>query len=244
MNEHAAPKAAGGDLAALQTRVGHAFADPSLLLRALTHVSALPAAPAQRRVDSYQRLEFLGDRVLGLAVSTMIYEAFPAAEEGELSRRLADLVRKETCADVARDWEVGAVLRLGEGEAQTGGAQKSAILGDICESILGAIFLDAGYAKVEAVVRRFFGAKMLKPGRPLRDPKTALQEWAQARGLPPPVYRQSCRSGPDHAPLFVMEVSVNTFEPVLAEGTSKRLAEQASAQKFLEREGVVEGEND
>jgi ribonuclease-3 len=85
---------------------------------------------------------------------------------------------------------------------------------------------------------------MLKPGRPLRDPKTALQEWAQARGLPPPVYRQSCRSGPDHAPLFVMEVSVNTFEPVLAEGTSKRLAEQASAQKFLEREGVVEGEND
>lgn len=244
MNDHAAPKAVGGDLADLQTRIGHVFADPSLLLRALTHVSALPAAPAQRRVDSYQRLEFLGDRVLGLAVSTMIYEAFPAAEEGELSRRLADLVRKETCADVARDWKVAAALRLGEGEAQTGGAQKSAILGDICESILGAIFLDAGYETVEAVVRRFFGAKMLKPGRPLRDPKTALQEWAQARGLPPPVYRQSGRSGPDHAPLFVMEVCVNTFEPVLAEGSSKRLAEQASAQKFLEREGVVEGEND
>ncbi|WP_294532525.1 ribonuclease III [uncultured Rhodoblastus sp.] len=244
MNDHAAPKSAGGDLAALQRRIGHVFADPSLLARALTHVSALPAGPAQKRGDSYQRLEFLGDRVLGLAVSTMIYQAFPAAEEGELSRRLADLVRKETCADVARDWQVAAVLQLGEGEAQTGGAQKAAILGDICESLLGAIFLDAGYAKAETVVRRFFGDKMLNPGRPLRDPKTALQEWAQARGLPAPVYRQSDRSGPDHAPLFTMEVCVNTFEPVVAEGASKRLAEQASAHKFLQREGVAESENE
>src|SRR5271157_3334624 len=159
------------DVSALQARIGHFFADASLLERALTHVSALPAQ-APRRADSYQRLEFLGDRVLGLTVSDMLYEAFPEAEEGELSRRLADLVRKETCAEVARDWGVGAVLRLGEGEAQTGGAQKSAILGDICESILGAIFLDAGYEQVEEVVRRSFAAKMLNPGRPLRDPKT------------------------------------------------------------------------
>ncbi len=237
---NAAP--APADLAALQARVGHAFADPSLLVRALTHVSALPAAPAQRRVDSYQRLEFLGDRVLGLAVSDMLYEAYPAAEEGELSRRLADLVRKDTCADVARDWDVGPFLRLGEGEAQAGGAGKSAILGDICEAILGAIFLDAGFPAAQDVVRRFFAAKMHKPGRPLRDPKTALQEWAQARGLPTPVYRQVGRSGPDHAPVFSIEVSVNGFEPALAEGTSKRFAEQASAQNFLEREGVVGGD--
>jgi ribonuclease-3 len=231
-----------GDLAALQAKVGHVFADLSLLVRALTHVSALPAAQAQRRVDSYQRLEFLGDRVLGLAVSAMLYETFPTAEEGELSRRLADLVRKETCADVARDWGVGEFLRLGEGEAQTGGAKKSAILGDICESILGAIFLDAGFSAAAGVVRQFFAAKMLNPGRPLRDPKTALQEWAQARGLQPPAYRQSGRSGPDHAPLFVMEVCVNGFELVLGEGSSKRLAEQTCAQKFLAREGVVESE--
>ncbi len=237
-----ATASAGGDLAALQARIGHVFADASLLVRALTHVSALPAAQAQRRVESYQRLEFLGDRVLGLAVSAMLFETFPTAEEGELSRRLADLVRKDTCADVARDWGVGEFLRLGEGEAQTGGAKKSAILGDICESILGAVFLDAGFPSAESVVRKFFAAKMLKPGRPLRDPKTALQEWAQARGLPPPVYRQSGRSGPDHAPLFVMEVVVNGFEPVLAEGSSKRLAEQACAQKFLLREGVSETE--
>ncbi len=231
-----------GDITALQSRIGHVFADASLLVRALTHVSALPAAQAQRRVDSYQRLEFLGDRVLGLAVSAMLFETFPAAEEGELSRRLADLVRKDTCADVARDWGVGAALRLGEGEAQTGGAKKSAILGDICESILGAVFLDGGFEAAEKVVRQFFGAKMLNPGRPLRDPKTALQEWAQARGLQPPGYRQSGRSGPDHAPLFVMEVVVNGFEPVLAEGNSKRLAEQACAQKFLTREGVLEND--
>jgi ribonuclease-3 len=229
------------DVSALQARIGHVFADASLLERALTHVSALPAQ-APRRADSYQRLEFLGDRVLGLTVSDMLYEAFHEAEEGELSRRLADLVRKETCADVARGWGVGAVLRLGEGEAQTGGANKSAILGDICESLLGAVFLDAGYAAAEALVRRFFSEKMLNPLRPLRDPKTALQEWAQARGLPTPVYRQVARSGPDHAPVFSIEVSVNGFEPALAEGSSKRFAEQASAQNFLEREGVIGGD--
>jgi ribonuclease-3 len=238
-----AAESRNGDLAALQARIGHSFADPSLLVRALTHVSALPASQTLRRIDSYQRLEFLGDRVLGLAVSAMLFETFPAAEEGELSRRLADLVRKDTCADVARDWGVGEFLRLGDGEAQTGGAKKSAILGDICESILGAVFLDGGYPAAEAVVRKFFAAKMLNPGRPLRDPKTALQEWAQARGLPPPAYRQSGRSGPDHAPLFVMEVGVNGFEPVRAEGASKRLAEQACAEKFLAREGVEESES-
>ena len=229
------------DVSALQARIGHVFADASLLERALTHVSALPAQ-AQRRADSYQRLEFLGDRVLGLTVSDMLYETFPEAEEGELSRRLADLVRKETCADVARGWGVGSVLRLGEGEAQTGGANKSAILGDICESLLGAVFLDAGYGAAEALVRRFFSEKMRNPVRPLRDPKTALQEWAQARGLPTPVYRQVGRSGPDHAPVFSIEVGVNGFEPALAEGSSKRFAEQASAQNFLEREGVVGGD--
>jgi ribonuclease III len=239
----AAPGTGDREILALQQRIGHCFADTSLLERALTHVSALSAqAQAQRRVDSYQRLEFLGDRVLGLAVSCMLYEAFPAAEEGELSRRLADLVRKETCADVARDWGVGDALRLGEGEAQTGGATKNALLGDACEAILGAVFLDAGYPAAEALVRRFFEPKMLNPLRPLRDPKTALQEWAQARGLPPPAYRQTDRFGPDHAPRFVIEVHVNGFTPEQAEGTSKRFAEQAAARNFLEREGVAGGE--
>jgi ribonuclease III len=229
-----------GDQSALQERIGYRFSDVSLLSRALTHVSALAPSQAQRRVDSYQRLEFLGDRVLGLAVSEMLYEQFPDAEEGELSRRLADLVRKESCADIARDWGVGEAVRLGEGEAQTGGAGKAAILGDVCESILGAIFLDGGFSAARETVRRFFHERMLNPVRPLRDPKTALQEWAQARGLPPPSYRQSGRIGPDHAPVFIMEVSVNGFDSVAAQGSSKRFAEQACAQKFLVREGVWE----
>lgn len=240
MNARAGQASETGDLTALQERVGYRFADPSLLVRALTHVSALPPSQAQRRVDSYQRQEFLGDRVLGLAVSEMLLEHFPGAEEGELSRRLADLVRKETCADVARDWGVGEAVRLGEGEALTGGARKGAILGDVCEAILGAIFLDGGFTAARETVRRFFHEKMLNPVRPLRDPKTALQEWAQARGLPPPTYRQSGRIGPDHAPLFIIEVSVNGFESVEAQGSSKRFAEQACAQKFLVREGVWE----
>lgn len=233
-------KGAKADFSALAARIGHEFSDPSLLERALTHVSALPNGQAQRRIDSYQRLEFLGDRVLGLAVSAMLFRQFPEAEEGELSRRLADLVRKEACAEVARDWDVGEVLQLGEGEALTGGAAKSAILGDVCEAILGAIFVDAGFEAARAVVEKFFHHKMLNPVRPLRDPKTALQEWAQARGLPPPNYRQTGRLGPDHAPIFIIEAAVNGFEPVAAQGSSKRFAEQASAQKFLIQHGVWE----
>ncbi len=225
-------------LDALEARIGHVFIDRALLEKALTHISALPAASVHR-IDSYQRLEFLGDRVLGLAVSHMLYEAFPAAEEGELSRRLADLVRKDTCAEIARLWELSDVLRLGEGEAQTGGARKKAILGDICESVLGAVFLDGGFEAAQQVVRRNFETRMRSPGRPLRDAKTLLQEWAQARGLPTPVYKQIARSGPDHAPSFGIEVAVQGFESEKAEGSSKRLAEQASAQKFLAREGVA-----
>ena len=240
MSEDKGEGARFSDLDALQERLFYRFENPSLLSSALTHVSSLPANPARRRVESYQRLEFLGDRVLGLAISEMLYEQFPESDEGELSRRLADLVRKETCADVAREWGVSEVLRLGEGEALSGGANKSALLGDVCESILGAIFLDGGFAAARKVVRRFFQGKMLNPVRPLRDPKTALQEWAQARGLPPPLYRQSGRAGPDHAPVFMMEVVVAGFDPVLAQGASKRFAEQASAKRFLVREGVWE----
>ncbi len=230
------------DLGPLEERIGYAFRDGDLLRRALTHVSALPVAQgsqtAQRRAESYQRLEFLGDRVLGLAVAAMLFENFPEAEEGELSRRLAALVRKDSCADVARDWGAGEFLRLGEGEVSSGGKKKSALLGDICESILGAVYLDGGYGAAQALVVRFFGEKMRNPSRPLRDPKTMLQEWAQARGLTPPVYRLAGRSGPDHAPSFIIEVAIPGFAPLTAQGGSKRAAEQAGAQNFLAREGV------
>lgn len=224
------------DLAALEESVGHRFADQSLLRWALTHVSA-----SSQRPESYERLEFLGDRVLGLAVAHMLYEAFPGESEGELSRRLAALVRKETCAEVAEIWGVGPYMRLGEGEAQTGGRKKRAILGDVCEAIIGAVFLDGGADAAGRVVRGGFGPKMLEAGRDLRDAKTALQEWAQARRLPPPRYRLIARSGPDHAPSFEMAVDIEGFESAGGAGASKRVAEQAAAAAFMAREGVEDG---
>jgi len=222
----------------LEERIGYTFKDRALAERALTHVSAVAARGA--RIDSYQRLEFLGDRVLGLAVSDMLHTTFSKAAEGELSRRLAELVRKETCADIAREWGVSGHVRLGGGEAQTGGAKKVAILGDVCESLVGAVYIDGGFEAARDVVRRNWTERMMKPRRPLRDPKTALQEWAQARGLDTPVYREAGRSGPAHAPRFVIAVDIAGFEPVEAEGASKRTAEQAAARAFMAREGVVE----
>ena len=230
----------GTDLAELEARIGYAFADRSHLTRALTHISALAPSPSLRRADSYQRLEFLGDRVLGLVIAALLCAYFPEAEEGELSRRLAVLVRKETCAEIAREWGAGDFLRLGEGEAQSGGKKKSALLGDICESIIGAVYLDGGFDAAQALVERAFLEKMQNPTRPLRDPKTMLQEWAQARGLTPPNYKLAGRSGPDHSPMFVIEVVIPGFEPIEARGGSKRTAEQAAAQSFLAREGVTD----
>ena len=217
---------------ALEARIGHVFGERSLINAALTHVSA--AAGSKR--PSYQRLEFLGDRVLGLAVSELLYESFPQADEGELSRRLAALVRKESCAGVALAWGVDSLVQLGEGERQV----TSTILGDVCESIIGAIFLDAGYLAAKAAVEAAFGEQMRAPGRPLRDAKTALQEWAQSRGLPPPLYRETERSGPDHAPEFTIRVEVLGYPNAEAKGFAKRLAEQAAASAFIMREGICQ----
>jgi ribonuclease-3 len=234
------PRLVKPPISALEAAIGHTFSDAKLLSRALTHVSA--ASGDLARSDTYQRLEFLGDRVLGLAVSDMLYRTFPDAAEGELSRRLADLVRKESCAEVAIEWGVGPHIRLGEGEAQTGGRKKVAILGDICEALIGAVFLDAGFeAARDAVVRAWTG-RMHAPRRPLRDPKTALQEWAQARGKPTPVYREVARSGPPHAPVFVIAVEIEDMDGAEATGASKRIAEQSAAQAFLIREGVWAGD--
>lgn len=221
------------EFAALEARIGHHFGKNQLIAAALTHVSAVGTA----KHETYQRLEFLGDRVLGLAISEMLYDAFPQAEEGELSRRLAELVRKESCAEVALEWGVQQHLRLGDSERQSG-ATKTAILGDVCESIIGAVFLDAGYEKAKSVIARAFDARMRSPRRPLRDPKTALQEWAQARGLPTPVYRELARHGPDHAPEFTICVEIPGFRHAEAKGCSKRLAEQAAAATFIAREGI------
>jgi ribonuclease-3 len=226
-------------LAELETTLGYVFTDQALLQRALTHLSAVK--PADARHLSNQRLEFLGDRVLGLAVTAMLYRAFAYAEEGELSRRLAELVRRETCAAVAHDWGLGPRMMLGQGEAQSGGRGKDAILADACEAVIGAVFLDGGFEAAAAMIETFWRPRMLAPSRPLRDAKTRLQEWAQGQGLATPVYREAARSGPDHAPIFVIAVEVEGLPPQDGRGASKRLGEQDAARNFLEREGIEHG---
>lgn len=220
-----------------EDRLGHVFADPTLLERALTHISG--AKSKEGRLGSYQRLEFLGDRVLGLAIASMLMEAYPKADEGELSRRFAELVRAETCAEVAEAMDVGPYIKLGVGEAGTGGRRKAAILSDVCEAVIGAVYLDAGYAPAAALIDRFWRERLLAPRRPLRDAKTELQEWAQGRGLPPPLYREIARSGPDHDPQFSVSVLVDGVEEAEGTGRSKRAAEQAAAEAMLSREGVL-----
>jgi ribonuclease III len=219
----------------LETRIGYAFADKSLLDSALTHISALAG---KSRAGDYQRLEFLGDHVLGLVISDMLFRAFLKANEGELSRRLADLVRKETCAAVARDIDLGVAIRLGASEANAGGRQRDAILADVCEALVGAVFLDGGYGAAAKLVEQLWGERMRTPERPLRDPKTVLQEWAQARGLPTPIYREIARTGPHHDPEFRVAVELPKFMPAEGMGRSKRAAEQAAAAAMLLREGV------
>jgi ribonuclease-3 len=223
------------DKSGLLERIDYRFTDESLLDRALTHISALSG---KSRSGSYQRLEFLGDRVLGLAVSDMLLRAFPKADEGELSKRLADLVRKEACADVARAMDLGAAIRLGNSESNAGGRRRVAILADVCEALIGAVFLDGGYAAATKLVDKFWNERMHAAARPPRDAKTALQEWAQGRGLPTPSYKEVERKGPHHNPEFRVAVVLPDRDPAEGQGKSKRAAEQAAAAAMLAREGV------
>jgi ribonuclease-3 len=221
---------------ALEERIDYRFKDLTLRDSALTHISALKGA--RNRGASYQRLEFLGDHVLGLVISDALYRSFPKADEGELSRRLADLVRKETCAEIARSIDLGAAIHLGSSEANAGGRKRPAILADVCESLIGAVYLDGGYPAAEALVEKLWQVRMQATAPPLRDPKTVLQEWAQARGLPTPVYTEVARTGPDHDPVFRVAVQLPNFAPAEGTARSKRAAEQAAAAALMTRERV------
>jgi ribonuclease-3 len=227
---------------ATEARIGHKFADPALLMTAMTHVSALK--PTRKRGESYQRLEFLGDHVLGLIVSDMLYRSFPNADEGEMSKRLADLVRKESCADVAKSLGLAEDIKLGAVGAGAGARLRKSVLGDICEAVIGAVFLDGGYAAAKEFVERNWTERMRKPRRPLRDPKTVLQEWAQGKGLPTPVYREVERTGPHHDPQFRVAVDLPGLASAEGVGGSKRAAEKVAASVMIEREGVAGGSND
>lgn len=218
------------DLLAFSGRIGHRFRQPDLLLRAVTHASISSAT----RPDN-QRLEFLGDRVLGLAMAEALLRADSTATEGQLAPRFNALVRKETCADVAREIGLGEVLRLGRSEMLTGGRRKEALLGDAMEAVIAAVYQDAGFDAARALVLRLWGGRIAAVEPDARDAKTSLQEWAQARGMPPPVYEEVARSGPDHAPVFIVRVTLASGEAEEATAGTKRLAEQAAARALLER---------
>ena len=219
----------GSDLQAFATRLGHRFSDPELLTRAVTH----PSIGSATRPDN-QRLEFLGDRVLGLVIAEALLAADPSASEGQLAPRLNALVRKETCAEIATAIDIGAVLKLGRSETMSGGRRKAALLADAMEAVIAAVYLDAGYEAARGVVLRLWGDRIASVEDDARDAKTALQEWAQARGAPPPDYVETGRAGPDHAPLFTIEARLDNGLTASARATSKRAAEQAAARKLLE----------
>ena len=237
-----AKSAANAATSAIEERIGHKFADPNLLVTAMTHVSALK--PSRKRGESYQRLEFLGDHVLGLIVSDMLYRSFPNADEGELSKRLADLVRKESCADVAKSLGLADDIKLGAVGAGAGARLRKSVLGDICEAVIGAVYLDGGYEAASEFVALNWTERMKKPRQPLRDPKTVLQEWAQGKGLPTPVYREVERTGPHHDPQFRVAVDLPGLASAEGVGGSKRAAEKVAASVMIEREGVAGGSND
>ncbi len=220
------------ELAAFSDRLGHQFSKPELLIRALTHASI--ASP--QRPDN-QRLEFLGDRVLGLVIADALLKSDTEAREGQLAPRYNALVRKETCAAIAREIGLGDVLKLGRSEMKSGGRRKEALLGDAMEAVIAAVFEDAGFDAAKALVLRHWQSRIASVDLDARDAKTSLQEWAQARGHPPPDYVEIARKGPDHAPIFTIEARLASGETAEASAPSKRAAEQAAAKSLLDRLG-------
>jgi ribonuclease-3 len=207
--------------------LGHCPKDTALFERALTHSS--------HGEVHYERLEFLGDRVLGLAVANWLYELFPSEPEGKLSRRLNALVARETCAEIAREIGIASQLRLGKQAREDGASESENVLGDVVESLIGALYIEAGYETAAAFVRRAWADRVSTRDKAPKHPKSALQEWAAANNRKPPVYNLADRRGPHHAPRFVVEVEIPGVGTASAEGTSKQEAETAAATKLMEQ---------
>lgn len=220
-----------GALSHLQDRLGHRFATPALLERALTHPS-VSADPGHRGGD-YERLEFLGDRVLGLVVAEMLFERFPEEAEGLLARRLAKLVGRETLATVAEDLGLGQVMRFAMGEDEKQGRSNPGLLSDACEAVIAALYLDGGLPVAKQFIVGAWRRRIEEDREPPSDAKTELQEWAQGRGLPLPSYTEVGREGPPHDPLFTIRVEVQGQPPQSGTGRSKRMAEQDAAAQLL-----------
>lgn len=223
----------------LEQRLGYQFRDRELLHRALTHSSAR----VSNKVSwDNEQLEFLGDRVLGLIMAEDLVLRFPESAEGDLARRYNRLVNRETCARVGETLGLGQYIVLGLGEAGSGGRRKQTIIANACEALLAALFIDGGFEAVRNVTLKSWEKEFGSIDRVRADPKSALQEWAQGRGLSLPTYRDLERRGPDHEPRFTSEVIIDKEEPARGEGRNKRAAEQAAAQSFLERNGIWQSE--
>ena len=218
------------EMRGFQERIGHQFARPELLVRALTHASI--SSPT--RSDN-QRLEFLGDRVLGLVMATALLEDDKSASEGQLAPRFNAMVRKEACADVAREIDLGEVLKLGRSEMMSGGRRKLALLGDAMEAVIAAVYKDAGFEAAQAMILRLWASRINAVEDDARDAKTSLQELVQAKRQKPPAYELVSRTGPDHQPVFTIVVRLDDGAEAQATAGSKRQAEQAAATALLSK---------
>ena len=223
------------DTAALEKRIGYTFTDQSLLTRALTHSSL---SGGERVVRDLERLEFLGDRVLGLLTAEILWRNYPDYDEGDMAPRLNALVRKETCAKAALYFGVDHYIRMSEWEAQSGGRKKKAILGDVMEALLGALYIDGGLLAARELYDQFWKPNLEDLSKLHKDPKTALQEWSQNKKLGTPDYDVLESEGPAHAPAFTVAVKIKGKKPAEGQGRSKREAQMEAARNFLVREGV------
>jgi ribonuclease-3 len=214
----------------LQERLGHRFRDPGLLDHALTHRSA--ADPRRRMLDSNERLEFLGDRVLGLCIAEWLAERFPQEREGDLGKRLATLCSQDVIAPIAEGMGLAAALRVPPSEGRTGLRARATVLADALEAVLGAVYLDGGLDVARAVVRREWAQAMMVDAKPPVSAKNRLQEWTLGRGLGLPEYTAVSTSGPSHAPVFVVRVTA-AGRSAEGMGENKRAAEQAAAEAWL-----------
>lgn len=226
-----------GGPASLADSIGHVFANPALAAEALTHRSALDRNPELKAQfpNGNERLEFLGDRVLSLSMVDMLLRRFPHEREGDLARRFNGLVSAGTLVEIANEIGLAQHISLGDSEKGADGGVRANILADAVEALLGAVYLDAGFDTAAAVIARLWGKRIDEHVSAPRDAKTALQEWAQARRLPLPDYREVGREGPAHAPVFVVDVSIKGQEPARGRAGNKREAERLAAAALLER---------
>lgn len=212
----------------LEERIGHVFKDQDLLVDALTHAST-------GSKTNYERLEFLGDRVLGLVIARLLFEKFPDEMEGDLAKRLASLVQGSMLARISTKIELSEFILLSDAERASGGAENDNIRADVFEALIGAMYLDAGMKPCEAMIAKLWDRVMHKMIEPPLHPKTALQEWAQGRSLPLPVYEIVAQEGPDHAPVFDVAVHVQGHDKIIARGRTRQEAEKLAAKEFFQQ---------